>query len=74
MYLIEIDGAQNFSCKCMCIEFLISGPKQKHVHVFIFSCRDGVCERAHRIERGFATSGPKLFSRENSPRNSCWPP
>ena len=29
----KIDGAQNFSGMCMCIEFVIQVPKQKNAHV-----------------------------------------
>ena len=34
VYLIRIDGAQNCSRMCMCIEFLIQVLKQKNAHVF----------------------------------------
>ena len=34
VYQIQIDGAQNCSCMCMCIEFLIEVLKRKNVHIF----------------------------------------
>ena len=34
VYLIQIDGAQYFSCMCMCIECLLQVLKQKNAHVF----------------------------------------
>ena len=34
VYLIQIDGAQNASGICMCIEFIIRVFKEKNVHVF----------------------------------------
>ena len=33
VHLIQIHGAQNCSCMCMCIEFVIQVPKQKNAHV-----------------------------------------
>ena len=33
VYLIETDGAQNFSCVCMCIEFVLQVLKQKNAYV-----------------------------------------
>ena len=33
MYLIQIDGAQNVSRMCMCIELVIQVPRQKNAHV-----------------------------------------
>ena len=45
VHLIQLDGAQNFSRMCMCIEFLIQVPKQKSAHVtrhVFFSCWDGM--------------------------------
>ena len=40
MYLIQIDGAQNFSRMWTCIDFLFQRLKQNNPHV-LFSCSDG---------------------------------
>ena len=34
-YQIQIDGAQNLSCMCMCMEFLIQVLRQKNARVFV---------------------------------------
>ena len=31
---LKFNGAQNYSCTCMCIEFLIQVSQQRHAHVF----------------------------------------